>query len=272
MKINLPQLFFSKLMRAVVEFEMIEDGDEILLGISGGKDSIFLAYAMAILRIRLKKNFRLHALTINPMFKADFPAEMQRVGKFMEELEIPYDTVDVDIAGAIAEETQKASAGHSPCFTCAYFRRGAMNRYALAQGCNKIAYAHHHDDAVETFLMSLFYSGQLETFTPVTYLDRTNLHVIRPLCYFREQEIIAAIQYHGFQPVPSPCPYDGHTGRQEIKELIARLEPEVPDLYAHLGSAMRLGALGELWPAAKNREEMRDTYFRYMGKQSAPSA
>ena len=221
MKINLPQLFFSKLMRAVVEFEMIEDGDEILLGISGGKDSIFLAYAMAILRIRLKKNFRLHALTINPMFKADFPAEMQRVGKFMEELEIPYDTVDVDIAGAIAEETQKASAGHSPCFTCAYFRRGAMNRYALAQGCNKIAYAHHHDDAVETFLMSLFYSGQLETFTPVTYLDRTNLHVIRPLCYFREQEIIAAIQYHGFQPVPSPCPYDGHTARKSRNLLPA---------------------------------------------------
>ena len=267
MKIRLPQLYFSKLMRAVVEFEMIEDGDSILLGISGGKDSIFLAYAMAILRIRLKKDFRLHALTINPMFKDGFPEEMQRVGKFMEELEIPYDTVNVDIAGAIEEQKDKSSGGYSPCFTCAYFRRGAMNRFALAHGCNKIAYAHHHDDAVETFLMSLFYSGQLETFTPVTYLDRTNLHVIRPLCYFREQEITDAIESHGFRPVPSPCPYDGHTVRQEAKELIARLEQEIPDFYAHLGSAMRRGALGELWPAAKNRDEMRDTYFRYMGRQ-----
>lgn len=261
MKINLPQLYFSKLMRAIVEFEMIEDGDKILIGISGGKDSIFLTYALAVMRQRLKKTFSLSALTINPLFKEGFDKETARIKDFCASLEIPYATVEVDIASAIAEQQDK-----QPCYTCAFFRRGAMNRYALAQGCNKIAYAHHHDDAVETFLMGILYSGQVETFTPVTYLDRTGLTVIRPLVYFREQEVREALPYHGFTPVPSPCPHDGHTIRQTVKELIPKLARDIPDLYPHLASAMRFGALGELWPAAKTRDEMRDTYFRYMGK------
>lgn len=265
MKINIPQLYFSKLMRAVVEFEMIADGDHILIGVSGGKDSIFLAYAMAILRQRLKKDFKISALTINPMFKqADgSPAafDVDRVRNFMAELDIPYDVIDVDIAGAIKEQSDK-----SPCFTCAFFRRGAMNRYALEHGMNKIAYAHHNDDAVETFFMSLLYSGQLNTFTPTTYLDRTGLTVIRPLIYFREQETRESIKYHGFTPVPSPCPHDGYTIRQTVKDLIANLGKTTPDLYDHLASAMRKGALGELWPATKSREEMRETYLNYMKK------
>lgn len=266
MKINIPQQYFSKLMRAVVEFEMIEDGDHILIGVSGGKDSIFLCYALAILRERLKKDFRLSALTINPMFP-DTPFDTARIRAFLAGLEIPYEVIDVDIAGAIA-----AQGGKTPCYTCAFFRRGAMNRYAKEHGMNKIAYAHHNDDAVETFLMSLLYSGQLTTFTPVTYLDRTGLKVIRPLIYFRESETRAAVRYHGFTPVPSPCPHDGHTIRQEVKELIARLSPEIPDLYEHLASGMREGALGELWPATKTRDEMKETYLRYMGKKTAAHA
>ena len=114
--------------------------------------------------------------------------------------------------------------------------------------------------------MSLLYSGQLHTFTPVTYLDRMDLTVIRPLVYFREKELIEAINIHGFDPVKSPCPHDGNTCRQEVKELIAKLEPQIPDVYDHLGAAMRQGALGELWPAAKTREEMRKTYFAYKNK------
>ena len=114
--------------------------------------------------------------------------------------------------------------------------------------------------------MSLLWSGQLTTFTPVTYLDRTNLTVIRPLVYFRESETREAVQYHGFVPVPSPCPHDGHTTRQDAKELIARLASDVPDLYDHLAAAMRKGAVHDLWPAALTRKEMRETYFRYMGR------
>ena len=260
MKINLPQTYFSKLLRAVVEFDMIADGDKILIGVSGGKDSIFLAYALAILRERLHKHFTLGALTINPMFP-EKTFDTERIRAFLAELAIPYDVVDVDIAGAIAAQQDK-----SPCFTCAFFRRGAMNRYANEHGFGKIAYAHHNDDAVETFLMSLLWSGQLTTFTPVTYLDRTSLTVIRPLVYFRESETREAVKYHGFVPVPSPCPHDGHTTRQDAKELIARLEKDVPDLYDHLAAAMRKGAVHDLWPTALTRKEMRETYFRYMGR------
>ena len=256
---NMPQLYFSKLMRAVVEFNMIQDGDHILIGVSGGKDSIFLVYALATLRQRLHKDFRLSALTINPMCP-DVHFDTARIGAFCESLGVPYETIDVDIAGTIEQQPDK-----SPCFTCAFFRRGAVNRYAKEHGMNKVAYAHHQDDAVETFLMNIFYSGQVATFTPVTYLDRTGITVIRPLVYFREQEIRDAVSLHGFTPEPSPCPHDGNTIRQTVKELIAQLETDVPipDLYDHLAAAMRKGAVGELWPAAKSRKEMRETYYRY---------
>lgn len=259
MKFELPQIYFSKLMRAITEFELIQNDDNILIGVSGGKDSIFLAYALAMMKTRLKKRFHLKALTINPMFSKEFEQHMERVHIFLNELEIPHELIDVDIASTI--EAQK---GKDPCYTCAFFRRGAVNRYAKEHGCNKVAYAHHHDDAVETFFMNLLYSGQLHTFTPSTYLDKTDLTVIRPLVYFREQEIIDSIQYHGFQPVPSPCPYDGHTVRQKIKELIKSMGTDNPQLYSHLASAMRTNAVGELWPASKNRKEMQKAYYSYM--------
>ena len=260
-KFVLPQLYFSKLMRAITEFELIEEGDKILLGISGGKDSIFMPYAMAMMQKRLKKNFQLQALTINPMFSEDFDTE--RIRGFMEELGIPFASFPVDIAGTIENQ-----GGKDPCYTCAFFRRGAVNRYAKEQGCNKVAYAHHHDDAVETFFMGLLYSGQLHTFTPKTYLDKMDLTVIRPLVYFREAEIREAIQYHGFEPVPSPCPYDGHTIRQKVKDLIQEMSQDNPQLYSHLAAAMRQDAIGELWAPAKTRKEMQKQYFSYMyGKQ-----
>ena len=259
MNINIPQSYFSKLMRAVVEFELIEQGDRILIGVSGGKDSIFLTYALAILRERLKRDFYIAAFTVNPQF--DEPFDTASIASFCRSLDIAYEVVDVDIAGAIAAQDDK-----SPCFTCAFFRRGAVNRYAVAHRMNKVAYAHHHDDAVETFLMSLFYSGQLNTFRPKTYLDKTDITVIRPLVYFREQEIIDATRYHGFTPVPSPCPHNGNTTRQTVKELIAHLSAENPNLYNHLAAGMREGALGELWPASKTRKEMERTYRAFMQK------
>lgn len=257
MKFMLPQLYFSKLMRAITEFELIEEGDKILLGISGGKDSIFMAYAMAMMKKRLKKKFDLMALTINPMFTEEF--DTSRIKAFMDELEIPFHTFDVDIAGTIENQ-----GGKDPCFTCAFFRRGAVNRYAKEQGCNKVAYAHHNDDAVETFFMGLLYSGQIHTFTPKTYLDKMDLTVIRPLVYFREQEIREAVKYHGFTPVPSPCPNDGHTIRQKVKDMIQEMSQDNPQLYPHLAAAMREDAVGELWAPAKTRKDMQKQYYDYM--------
>ena len=244
-------------MRAITEFELIQDNDRIMIGVSGGKDSIFLAYGMAMMRQRIKKKFELMAVTVNPMFSDSF--DLAPIKDFMQRLDIPHHSFDVDIKGAI-----DAQGGKDPCYTCAFFRRGAVNRYGKEQGCNKVAYAHHNDDAVETLFMGLLYSGQVHTFTPSTYLDKTDITVIRPLVYFREQEIIDAIQYHQVQPVPSPCPNDGHTIRQRVKELIQEMSIENPQLYPHLASAMRENAVGELWPAPKNRKEMKKAYYDYM--------
>lgn len=256
MKLQLPQLYFSRLMRAIVEFKLIEENDKILIGLSGGKDSIFLTYALAVMREKLKKNFSLAAITIDPMFTSDFSTK--RIENFCQDLAIPFTSHKVNIA-----ETIRQQNGKDPCFTCAFFRRGAINRFAVENGFNKIAYAHHNDDAVETFLMSLLYSGQLRTFLPKTYLDRTGLTVIRPLVYFRESELKDTVAIHGFTPVDSPCPLNGKTKRQEIKELIAKLTTTTPDLYSHLAAGMRENAVVELWPATLNRQELKKAYDTY---------
>ena len=256
-EIVFPQKYLGKLLRATVEFDMIQDGDKILVGVSGGKDSMFLLCALSVLKSRIKRDFSLAALTIDPMFTADFA--VGSVAELCRRLGIPFHTFKVDIAGAIKAHNDKHA-----CFTCAYFRRGAINRYAKEIGCNKIAYAHHHDDATETFLMSLIYSGQLTTFAPVTYLSRSELTVIRPLVYFREREIVKAVREIGITPVKSPCPRDGQTRRQRVKELIAELSRESKEFYPHLAAAMRQDAVGELWAPKKNRREMREIYYDYM--------
>jgi len=253
-KIILPQIIFSKIFRAIVEFEMINDGDKILIGVSGGKDSLLLTYALACLKERTKKNFSLAALTIDPKFSEDFAEKISRVKKFCNELGISHEVHAVDIAAMIREQENK-----NPCFTCAYFRRAAVNRRANEIGANKIAYAHHLDDAVETFFMSLLSSGQLTTFQPKTFLDRTNLTVIRPLVYLREFEIENFTR--DFEILKSPCPFDGLTNRQRVKNLIVELEKIFPDLFSHLAAAMRKNSIGELWDAPKTREQMRENYF-----------
>lgn len=254
----LPQLIFSKVFRAVVEFELIDDGDKILIGVSGGKDSLLLTYALACLKQRTKKNFTLAALTINPKFTDDFADNTARITKFCAELEIPHEVRDLDIAGLIREQGNK-----NPCYTCAYFRRAAMNRRANELGANKVAYAHHLDDAVETFFMSLLSTGQLTTFQPKTFLDRSNVTVIRPLVYVRERDVERFARKYKLDVLKSPCPFDGATNRQRVKNLIRDLGKDFPDLFNHLVAAMRKNSIGDLWDAPKSRDEMRATYFSF---------
>ena len=202
----------SKLWRAIIEFDMLAPGDRILVGLSGGKDSMLLTAMLAEIKKFSPIPFDLACYTVNAMFAPNFPK--QELVDFCAHYGLEHYSDDVDVMAAHAKK------GGSPCFTCAYFRRGAVNRFAKEHGCNKVAYAHHNDDAVETLLMGLLYSGQIHTFTPSTYLDKSDLTVIRPLVYFREQEITDAIQHHGFQPVKSPCPIDGHTIRQKVKVIL----------------------------------------------------
>ena len=258
MNLILPKQIFSKVMRAVVEFDMIQDGDKILIGLSGGKDSLLLSYALATLKQRTQKKFSLAAVTINPNFDDNFKSNAENLKNFCADLKIPYQIEDVDIFSAIQ------ACNKNPCFTCAYFRRAAINRIANEIGANKIAYAHHLDDAVETFLMSLLYSGQLTVFTPKTFLSRTNITVIRPLVYLREYQIKNFAKEKNFAVVKSPCPFDGNTNRQNIKNLIAELSKSFPDLFEHLAAAMRESSIGELWSAPKTQAEMRQIYFSYV--------
>lgn len=252
--LNLPQVIFSKIIRAVVEFELIDDGDKILIGVSGGKDSLFLIYALENLRRRMKKSFSLAALTIDPKFSDNLSEKLSGVKKFCNELGISHEICEIDIASLIREQKNK-----NPCYTCAYFRRAVMNRKANELGANKVAYAHHFDDAVETFFMSLLSSGQLTTFLPKTFLNRTNITVIRPIIYVREREIEEFTKV--FEVLKSPCPFDGKTNRQTVKNLISELEKDFPDLFNHLAAAMRKNSIGELWDAPKTREEMKKNYF-----------
>lgn len=259
---NLPQKFLSKLIRAVVEFDMIQNGDKILIGLSGGKDSLFLTYALANLKLRLARNFSLTALTINPMFTTDFQEKISALKTFCRELEIDFEVEEVDINGAIKISNK------NPCYTCAFFRRGAINNFAKKIGANKVAYAHHLDDAVETFFMSLLSSGQLTTFLPKTFLSRSEITVIRPLVYLREKEISNFATKNNLPVVKSPCPIDGTTNRQTVKNLIAELGKIYPDLFERLAAAMRKSSVGDLWDAPKTQSEMREIYFSYIHRRN----
>ena len=216
-----------------------------------------MTYALANLKKRLARKFSLQALTIHPKFTDDFQKNIPVLENFCRDLEIPFQTQEVDINGAIHAAENK----HNPCFTCAYFRRGAINRVAKEIGANKIAYAHHLDDAVETFFMSLLSSGQLTTFLPKTFLSRTNLTVIRPLVYLREKEISWYINSKNFNVIKSPCPIDGTTNRQTVKNLIVELGKIYPDLFERLAAAMRKNSVVDLWDAPKTKSEMHEIYF-----------
>ena len=249
------QVYIGRLWRAIIEFDMLDAHDRILVGLSGGKDSMFLTYGLSILKRHSPKPFTLAALTIDPMFTTNFA--LNEVAAFCRQLDVPFYTEKVNIAGIIEQQH-----GKDPCFSCSYFRRGAMNRFAKKNGFNKIALAHHHDDAVETFFMNLLLSGQLKTFLPTTYLSRTGLTVIRPLIYFREEELRNAAPILGYQPVKSPCPIDGHTKRQDIKLLIAELTKKNPAIYDHLTAGMRNNLI-ELWPQNLSREQLKQKYDHF---------
>lgn len=254
MDFQLPQVIFSKIFRAVVEFEMIDDDDKILIGLSGGKDSLLLTYALACLKQRTKKRFSLVAITIDPKFDNNFAENLSKLKNFCNELEIEHIFHKTDIAALIHSNFDK-----NPCFTCSFFRRAVINRIAGELDIKKVAYAHHLDDAVETFFMNLLSSGQLSTFLPKTFLDRTKITVIRPLIYLRESEI-KQFADKKFDIIKSPCPFDGFTNRQRVKNLISTLEPSFPDLFSHLAAAMRQNSVGELWNPPKNRAQMLPTY------------
>jgi len=240
MKLSLAKYYNRRVGRAIAEFDLLSAGDRVVVGFSGGKDSAFLLYALKTFQQSMAINFDLIALTIDLGF--DDKQDFSSLNDYCNSLGVEHYIKRTDIAKII-----KKHYTQNPCAKCAYFRRGAIAKFMKEKGFNKLAYGHHYDDAVETFLMSTIYSGQLKTFEPKSYLSESDIYVIRPLVYIRESDILSALEEINYQPIEKICPYDGETKREEIKNLIKSFEDD-NQIFYNIAAAMREGGKTQLWP------------------------
>lgn len=221
------QRLLSYTRKAVDEYNLIQEGDHIAVGISGGKDSLTLLYALHGLKRFYPKRFHLSAVSVDLGFD-DF--DLSPVQVLCKELDIPYQIVKSDIYHILFDIRKESN----PCSLCAKMRKGALNQAVKEMGCNKVAYAHHKDDIVETMLLSLIFEGRFYSFSPKTYLDRMDLTVIRPIMFVEEKDVIGFRNKYELPVVKSKCPVDGYTKRQYAKELLHSLDKE------HLGAKERM--------------------------------
>lgn len=202
--------------KAIQEYKMIEPGDRICVGVSGGKDSVALTAGLAHLRRYLNIPFEVVAVSLDPQFggKATDYAPLEEL---FANLEVPFEIRRSNI-GAVVFDVRKEP---NPCALCAKMRRGLLHDTAKELGCNKVALGHHLDDAIETFYMNLWGEGRLGCFSPVTYLSRKDLTMIRPMILATESDVRRAVKHESLPVVKSACPADGATRRQKMKEYVA---------------------------------------------------
>lgn len=230
------QRLLSYVRRAVDDYNMISPGDKIAVGISGGKDSMCTLVALSHLRRFYPNKFDIEAITVSlGLPGSDYSA----VKKLCDELGVNYTVVETEIGKIIFDERREKN----PCSLCAKMRKGALNNEADRLGCNKIALGHNRDDVIETFFMSLFFEGRINTFAPVSFLERKKLYSIRPLMYVPEYEAKSFIRQSGIETVKSPCPADGNTKRQEIRDLIKTLSKDYDNLNAKVFGAIQRSSI-----------------------------
>lgn len=230
------QQVLSLTRKAVDDYHMIEPGDKIAVGISGGKDSLTLLYAMHGLKRFYPASFELCAVTVDLGFGN---LDLGQIENLCQTLHVEYRIVKTDIAKIIFEDRCESN----PCSLCAKMRKGALNDAMKVAGCNKVAYAHHKDDVVETMMMSLIYEGRFHTFRPVTFLDRSQITVIRPLIYMNEADVIGFVNKNDVPVVKSPCPADGHTKREYVKKLIREVNKDAPGVKERMFTAITGGKI-----------------------------
>ena len=234
------QKLLSLIRQAIEDYNMIEEGDKIAVGVSGGKDSLALLYAMKILNRFYPKKFELYAITCNVGFEGmDFTG----VRKFCESINVPYEQVDTEIAKIVFEDNKD----ERPCSLCAKLRKGAMYKRLGELGINKIAYAHNKDDFIETALMSLIYEGRFYAFPPVTYLPEAGVTVIRPMMYAPEKGVANFVINQGIKVVKNTCPVDGSTKREYAKQLMEQINKDNPGTKDRIMHAVVNGRF-EDWP------------------------
>ena len=226
------QKMLSYVRRAVDHYHMIEEGDRIAVGVSGGKDSLALLAALAKLRDFYPKRFEVVAITLEMGYEEMDFAPVQAL---CDDLHVEYIRIPTEIKTIIFDVRQE----ENPCALCAKMRRGALHEAAKAAGCAKVALGHHFDDVVETYMLSLFYEGRISCFQPVTFLDRSGITLIRPLLYTPEHYVRSFAARHVLPVVHNPCPADGNTKRQEIKDLLRQLEQTMPGLRERIFGAIQ---------------------------------
>lgn len=234
------QHLMSYVRRAIDDYHMIEEGDKIAIGVSGGKDSLALLHAMHGLQRFYPKKFSIYAVTVDLGFNTQ---NLDGIIQMCEGLGVPYHIVKTDIGKIIFEDRKETN----PCSLCAKMRKGALNDAMKELGCNKIAYGHHKDDVVTTMLMSLIFEGRFHTFSPVTYLDRMDMTVIRPMMYVHEADVKGFINKYDIPVVKSPCPADKNTKREYINQLVAQLNKENPGVKDRMFTAIVNGNM-KGWP------------------------
>lgn len=237
------QKMMGLVRRCVEDYKMIEDGDRIAVGVSGGKDSLVLLTLLAGLRSYHNKSFELEAITIDMGLGMDY----SEVEALCKKLDVPYTVVKTEIGPIIFDYRKEKN----PCSMCSKMRRGALNQAILDRSFNKLALGHHYDDAVETFMMSLIYEGRISCFQPVTHLDRTGVIQIRPMLYIHERTVDNYAKRMELPVLANRCPVDKHTKREEIKDLIFDLVKTYPDLKERIFGAMQRFPLPEWEPQGR---------------------
>lgn len=211
------QKILSKMRKAIDDYQMIQEGDKIAVALSGGKDSVTLLYALKNLQIFYPKKFELMAITVNPGFD-NFDTEL--LNKIADDVGVELVIASSDIKTIVFDIRNEKN----PCSLCANLRRGILNSVAKEHSCNKIALGHNEDDVLETFLLNMIYAGNMSTFAPISYMDRSNMTLIRPLIYTPEKYMKNFIKRNNIEIMPKVCPMDGQSKREYALELLKGIE------------------------------------------------
>lgn len=228
------QRILSYIRKAVDDYNMIEDGDKIAVGLSGGKDSITLLMGLKALQRFYDKKFEIIAISINPGFEF-FNSEFLK--KTCDDIGVQY----IEEESHIKEIVFDIRAEKNPCSLCANLRRGILNSTAIREGCNKIALGHNEDDVLETFFLNLLYGGNINTFAPTSYMDRSKITLIRPLIYAPEKSIKTFVKKNNIEVMPKCCPMDGVSKREDMKKLIWEFQKQIPNAKANIYGAIKRG-------------------------------
>ena len=235
------QRMMGLVRRCADDYRMISPDDKIAVGVSGGKDSLTLLALLAAMREYYPRPYELTAITIDMGLEG---MDFSPIAEYCEGLGVPFHIVKTQIGPIIFDYRKEKN----PCSMCAKMRRGALNKALTELGYSKVALGHHYDDAVETFLLSLFYEGRLSCFQPVTYLSRTGVTQIRPMLYIGEKAVESFARRMNLPVVHNTCPADKSTKRQEVKDLLAELQKQYPDLKTKIFGAMQRLPLPEWGP------------------------